>query len=65
MFDLVNFVPIEGDSAPGASDGGGFPGGITQNENRNTLARNNVTYCLEIHKDCVAETKALLAVGLL
>ena len=31
VFDLVNFVPIEGDSAPGAGDGGGFPFGITQN----------------------------------
>jgi hypothetical protein len=26
VFDLVNFVPVEGDSAPGAGDGGGFPG---------------------------------------
>lgn len=24
-FDLVNYVPVEGDSAPGAGDGGGFP----------------------------------------
>ena len=26
VFDLVNFVPVEGDSAPGAGDGGGLPG---------------------------------------
>jgi hypothetical protein len=30
IFDLVNLVPVEGDSAPGAGDGGGFPGGITR-----------------------------------
>ncbi len=29
-FDLVNYVPIEGDSAAFAGDGKGFPGGITQ-----------------------------------
>jgi hypothetical protein len=54
VFDLVNFVPIEGDSAPGAGDGGGFPGGVTQDPERNTLARNNVTaIALEVHKDCL------------
>lgn len=54
VFDLVNFVPIEGDSAPGANDGGGFPGGITQDPGRDTLARNNVTsIALEIHQDCL------------
>lgn len=54
VFDLVNFVPIEGDSAPGAGDGGGFPGGITQDPERNILARNNMTsIALEIHQSCL------------
>ena len=54
VFDLVNLVPIEGDSAPGMSDGGGFPGGVTQDENRNALLRNNVTtIALEVPKHCI------------
>ncbi len=54
VFDLVNFVPLEGDSAPGAGDAGGFPGGVTQDPERNILARNNVTsIALEVHKDCL------------
>ena len=54
IFDLVNFVPIEGDSAPGAGDGGGFPFGITQDPERNILARNNVTsIAIELHQDCL------------
>ena len=54
VFDRVNFVPIEGDSAPGAGDAGGFPGGVTQDPERNILARNNVTsIALEIHQDCL------------
>ena len=54
VFDLVNFVPVEGDSSPGAGDGGGFPGGITQDPERNVLARNNTTsIALEVHKDCL------------
>lgn len=61
IFDLVNIVPIEGDSAPGAGDGGGFPGGITQDPERNTLARNNVTsLALEIHKDCLAGDEGII-----
>lgn len=55
VFDLVNFVPLEGDSQPGAGDAGGFPGGVTQDPERNILARNNVTsLALEVHKDCLA-----------
>jgi hypothetical protein len=42
-FDLVNYVPVEGDSAPGAGDGGGFPGGITQDSANDVLADKNVT----------------------
>ncbi|MEJ2416217.1 MAG: DUF4331 domain-containing protein [Exilibacterium sp.] len=54
IFDLINFVPIEGDSAPGAGDGQGFPGGITQDVNRNQLATNNVTtIALEVPKSCL------------
>ena len=54
VFDLVNFVPIEGDSAPGAGDGAGFPFGITQDPERNILARNNTTsIALEVHQDCL------------
>ncbi|MFK7831043.1 MAG: DUF4331 domain-containing protein [Congregibacter sp.] len=54
VFDLVNLVPIEGDSSPGVGDGGGFPGGVTQDEARNTLAENNVTsLALEVHASCV------------
>ncbi|MFK8017322.1 MAG: DUF4331 domain-containing protein [Gammaproteobacteria bacterium] len=56
VFDLVNFVPIEGDSAAGAGDGGGFPGGVTQDPERNILARNNVTsIAMEIHQDCLTQ----------
>lgn len=54
VFDLVNFVPVEGDSAAGIGDGAGFPGGVTQDPERNILARNNVTsIALEIHQDCL------------
>lgn len=45
VFDLVNFVPIDGTS---------FPGGVTQDENRNILAKNNVTtLALELPKSCL------------
>ena len=61
VFDLVNLVPIEGDSAPGAGDGAGFPGGVTQDPNRNTLARNNITsIALEIHKDCLTGSDGII-----
>ncbi|MDN7134587.1 DUF4331 domain-containing protein [Pseudidiomarina terrestris] len=53
-FDLVNYVPVEGDSAPGAGDGGGFPGGITQDTANDDLADKNVnTIALELPTDCV------------
>lgn len=52
VFDLVNFVPIDGDVPLGGGDP--FPGGVTQDPERNTLARNNVTsLALEIHKSCL------------
>lgn len=54
VFDLVNFVPVEGDSSPGAGDGAGFPFGVTQDPERNILARNNTTsIALEVHQDCL------------
>ncbi|QTH62890.1 DUF4331 domain-containing protein [Psychrosphaera ytuae] len=53
-FDLVNYVPVEGDSAPGAGDGEGFPGGITQAADNDDLADKNVTsIAIEVPKDCV------------
>ncbi len=55
VFDLVNFVPIEGDSAPGAHDGGGFPGGITQShDNDEIMGKKNVTtLALEVPISCL------------
>jgi len=53
-FDLVNYVPIEGDSAPGAGDGAGFPGGITQNTANDDLEDKNITsIVMEIAKECL------------
>jgi hypothetical protein len=53
-FDLVNNVPIEGDSAPGAGDGKGFPGGITQSVMNNVLRMKNITtLALELPIACV------------
>ena len=43
-FDLVNYVPIEGDSAPGNGDKRGFRGGITQDRaNDDLVGKLNVT----------------------
>lgn len=57
VFDLVNLVPVEGDSAPGAGDGGGFPGGITQNKANNTIDDANITsIALELPIACVTGT---------
>jgi hypothetical protein len=55
VFDLVNFVPIEGDSAPGAGDGRGFRGGITQSRNNDDLVgKKNVTsLALELPIACI------------
>ncbi len=54
-FDLVNYVPIEGDSAPGAGDKRGFPGGITQDrQNDDLVGKNNVTsMALEVPIACL------------
>ena len=58
VFDLVNFVPVEGDSAPGAGDGGGFPGGITQSRaNDDLVGKANVTsLAVEVPIACVTGT---------
>ena len=53
-FDLVNYVPVEGDSAPGAGDGEGFPGGITQSADNDDLIDKNVTaISVEVPAACV------------
>jgi len=58
VFDQVNFVPIEGDSAPGAGDGKGFPGGITQSHDNDELTGSyNVTsIALEVPIACLTGT---------
>ena len=54
VFDLVNFVPVEGDSAPSAGDAGGFPDGITQSADNDDLANKNVTsIAIEVPKSCL------------
>ena len=54
IFDLVNFVPVEGDSTPGIGDGGGFPGGITQAADNDDLIDKNVTsLAIEVPKSCI------------
>ncbi len=54
VFDLVNLVPVDGDSAPGAGDGGGFPGGITQSQANNVIGDDNITsIALELPIACV------------
>lgn len=57
VFDLINFVPIEGDSTPGAGDGAGFDGGITQSRvNDDVFGKVNVTtLALELPISCVTE----------
>lgn len=58
IFDLVNLVPIEGDSAPGAGDGRGFPGGITQDRaNDDLVGKANVTsLAIEVPISCLTGT---------
>ncbi len=53
-FDLVNYVPVEGDSAPGAGDAAGFPGGITQSADNDDLGDKNITsIAIEVPKSCL------------
>jgi hypothetical protein len=55
---LVNYVPIEGDSAPGNGDKKGFPGGITQDRaNDDLVGKANVTsIALEVPIACLTGT---------
>lgn len=57
-FDLVNYVPIEGDSVAGNGDKKGFPGGITQDRaNDDLVGKNNVTsMALEVPIACLTGT---------
>ena len=57
-FDLVNYIPIEGDSAPGAGDGRGFPGGIKQNRTNDDLVgkKNVSSFVLEVPIACLTGT---------
>ncbi len=58
VFDLVNIIPIEGDSAPFANDGRGFPGGIRQNRNNDELVgkKNVTTIAVEVPIACLTGT---------
>lgn len=55
IFDQVNFVPVEGDSAAGKGDKAGFPMGITQNRaNDELVGKKNVTsIALEVPTKCL------------
>lgn len=57
VFDLVNLVPIDGDSSAGNGDGNGFPGGITQDRaNDDLVGKANVTsLALEVPISCLDE----------
>ena len=58
VFDLINFVPIEGDSAPGKGDRKGFPGGITQDDANDIISDKNITtLALEVHKSCLVGSR--------
>jgi hypothetical protein len=58
IFDLVDFVPIEGDNDPVYNPTGTpFPGGITQSASNNILANKNITtLALEISAACLKGT---------
>ncbi len=58
IFDLVNFVPIEGDNDPVYGNGSPFPGGITQSQNNQELiGKKNVTsIAMEVPIACLTGT---------
>ncbi len=58
IFDLVNFVPIEGDNDPVYGNGSPFAGGITQSDaNQELINKRNVTsIALEVPIACVTGT---------
>ena len=56
VFDLVNFVPIEGDNNPvyNPAPGTPFPGGIVQSNANNVLANKNITtLAMEVPAACL------------
>lgn len=55
IFDLVNFVPIEGDNDPVYGNGQPFPGGITQSQaNQELIGKKNVTsIAIEVPTSCL------------
>ena len=55
IFDLVNFVPVEGDLDPVYGNGTAFPGGITQSQtNQELIGKKNVTsIAIELPKMCI------------
>ena len=58
IFDLVNFVPIEGDNDPVYGNGSPFPGGITQSQdNQELIGKKNVTsLAIEVPIACLTGT---------
>ena len=58
IFDLVNFVPIQGDNDPVYGNGAPFPGGITQSQsNQELIGKKNVTsIAVEVPISCVTGT---------
>lgn len=58
IFDLVNFVPIQGSADPVYSSGPAFPGGITQSQdNQELIGKKNVTsIALEVPVACLIGT---------
>ena len=58
IFDLVNFVPIQGEPDPVYSSGAPFPGGITQSQNNQELiGKKNVTsVAVEVPIACLTGT---------
>ena len=58
IFDLVNFVPIEGDNDPVYGNGSPFPGGITQSQdNHELIGKKNVTsIAIEVPIACLTGT---------
>lgn len=65
IFDLVNFVPIEGDNDPVYGNGSPFPGGITQSAtNQELIGKRNVTsIALEVPTSCVAPASGNGVIG--
>ncbi len=56
IFDLVNFVPLQGAPDPDYSSGSPFPGGITQSpENQELIGHYNITsLALEVPRTCLS-----------